>query len=209
VHGGAGRSARSRARSAAPRAAGSRTTPRRPARTQRGKLRECPNERDQRDGGQSAGRRECRREWRPERWRVPLRLRTSEQHHGQVQRRKHEMPNVPSSLAGRSTSNRTASPNVTIPVAATDAAGVPKRSERRSSGDATSPTRAIANLCSITIKRCSVWERFRQHYSTLNRADEVKLDQEDVDRICRRVVNHGLDTQLVADQFEISRRRVQ
>jgi DNA-binding transcriptional regulator LsrR (DeoR family) len=37
----------------------------------------------------------------------------------------------------------------------------------------------------------------------------VKLDQEGVDRICWRVVDHNLDTQLVADQFEISRRRVQ
>jgi hypothetical protein len=43
----------------------------------------------------------------------------------------------------------------------------------------------------------------------LNRADEVKLEQEDVERICRRVVDHDLDTQLVAEQFEISRRRVQ
>ena len=56
---------------------------------------------------------------------------------------------------------------------------------------------------------CSVWERFRQHYAPLNRADEVKLEQEDVERICRRVVDHDLDTQLVAEQFEISRRRVQ
>ena len=37
----------------------------------------------------------------------------------------------------------------------------------------------------------------------------MKLEQEDVERICRRVVDHDLDTQLVAEQFEISRRRVQ
>jgi hypothetical protein len=37
----------------------------------------------------------------------------------------------------------------------------------------------------------------------------VKLEQEDVSRICRRVVDHELDTQFVADQFDISRRRVQ
>jgi transposase len=37
----------------------------------------------------------------------------------------------------------------------------------------------------------------------------VKLDQDDVTRICQRVVDHDLDTGLVADQFEISRRRVQ
>lgn len=37
----------------------------------------------------------------------------------------------------------------------------------------------------------------------------MKLEQDDVDRICKRVVDHGLDTRLVADQFEISRRRVQ
>ena len=36
----------------------------------------------------------------------------------------------------------------------------------------------------------------------------MKLEQEDVERICRRVIDHDLDTQLVADQFEISRRRV-
>jgi putative transposase len=37
----------------------------------------------------------------------------------------------------------------------------------------------------------------------------MKLEQDDVYRICKRVVDHGLDTQFVADQFEISRRRVQ
>jgi len=37
----------------------------------------------------------------------------------------------------------------------------------------------------------------------------MKLDQDDVTRICKRVGDHGLDTQFVADQFEISRRRVQ
>lgn len=37
----------------------------------------------------------------------------------------------------------------------------------------------------------------------------MKLDQDDVTRICMRVVDHELDTQFVADQFEISRRRVQ
>jgi putative transposase len=37
----------------------------------------------------------------------------------------------------------------------------------------------------------------------------MKLDQDDVTRICKRVVDHAMDTQFVADQFEISRRRVQ
>lgn len=37
----------------------------------------------------------------------------------------------------------------------------------------------------------------------------MKLDQDDVIRICKRVVDHVIDTQFVADQFEISRRRVQ
>ena len=37
----------------------------------------------------------------------------------------------------------------------------------------------------------------------------MKLDQDDATRICQRVVDHDLDTGLVADQFEISRRRVQ
>lgn len=37
----------------------------------------------------------------------------------------------------------------------------------------------------------------------------MKLEQDDVDRICKRVVDHGLDTQFVAEQFEVSRRRVQ
>ena len=37
----------------------------------------------------------------------------------------------------------------------------------------------------------------------------MKLDQDDVTQICKRVVDHGLDTQFVAEQFEISRRRVQ
>lgn len=37
----------------------------------------------------------------------------------------------------------------------------------------------------------------------------MKLDQADVARLCQRVVDHDLDTGLVAEQFEISRRRVQ
>jgi putative transposase len=37
----------------------------------------------------------------------------------------------------------------------------------------------------------------------------VKLDQDDVTRICQRVVDHDMDTALVAEQFEITRRRVQ
>ena len=37
----------------------------------------------------------------------------------------------------------------------------------------------------------------------------MKLDRDDVTRMCQRVVDHNLDTGLVADQFEISRRRVQ
>jgi len=37
----------------------------------------------------------------------------------------------------------------------------------------------------------------------------VQLEQDDVDRICHLVVDHGLNTQYVADKFDISRRRVQ
>jgi putative transposase len=37
----------------------------------------------------------------------------------------------------------------------------------------------------------------------------MKLDQDDATRICERVVDHDMDTGLVAEQFEISRRRVQ
>ena len=37
----------------------------------------------------------------------------------------------------------------------------------------------------------------------------MRLDQDDVIRICQRVVDHEMDTQYVADQFGISRRRVQ
>ena len=37
----------------------------------------------------------------------------------------------------------------------------------------------------------------------------MKLDQDDVARICQRVVDHNMDTALVAEQFEITRRRVQ
>ena len=37
----------------------------------------------------------------------------------------------------------------------------------------------------------------------------MKLDQDDVTRICQRVVDHDLATAFVAEQFEISQRRVQ
>ncbi len=37
----------------------------------------------------------------------------------------------------------------------------------------------------------------------------MKLDQDDVTRICQRVVDHEMDTGYVAEQFDISRRRVQ
>jgi len=37
----------------------------------------------------------------------------------------------------------------------------------------------------------------------------VKLDQDDVIRICKRVVDHDVGTKIVAEQFGISRRRVQ
>ena len=37
----------------------------------------------------------------------------------------------------------------------------------------------------------------------------MKLDQDDVTQICQRVVDHDVDTVLVAEQFEISQRRVQ
>jgi len=37
----------------------------------------------------------------------------------------------------------------------------------------------------------------------------MKLAQDDATRICQRIIDHGMDTGLVAEQFEISRRRVQ
>lgn len=37
----------------------------------------------------------------------------------------------------------------------------------------------------------------------------MKLEQDDVDRLCRLVVDHDLDTAYVADRYDISRRRVQ
>ena len=51
--------------------------------------------------------------------------------------------------------------------------------------------------------------QLRQVDRLRNRADEVELEQEDVAQICRRVVDYNIDTQLVAEQSEISRRRVQ
>ena len=43
----------------------------------------------------------------------------------------------------------------------------------------------------------------------MKRPDGVKLEQDDVDKICRLVVNRDLDTQYVADRYDIGRRRVQ
>jgi hypothetical protein len=37
----------------------------------------------------------------------------------------------------------------------------------------------------------------------------LKLEQADADRICKRVVDYSVDTKIVAEQFGISRRRVQ
>lgn len=56
---------------------------------------------------------------------------------------------------------------------------------------------------------CSVCQRFRQPFRPRHRARQVKLTQEDVDTICRRVVDHEMNTAYVAEQFDISRRRVQ
>jgi len=58
-------------------------------------------------------------------------------------------------------------------------------------------------------KSCPIWERFRRDYEPIQRHRKVKLEQDDVDRICRLVVDHDLDTQYVADRYDISRRRVQ
>lgn len=51
--------------------------------------------------------------------------------------------------------------------------------------------------------------RFRRHYLLDDRSDKVKLDQEDVAWICGRVVDNDRDTNIVAEQFDVSRRRVQ
>lgn len=61
----------------------------------------------------------------------------------------------------------------------------------------------------IVFLDCSVRQRFRWHYLHDEPPGEVKLDKDDVTRICRRVVDHEMDTALVAAQFEISRRLVQ
>ena len=37
----------------------------------------------------------------------------------------------------------------------------------------------------------------------------MELAQDDVTWVCKRVVDHGVDTAVVAEQFEVSRRRVQ
>ena len=56
---------------------------------------------------------------------------------------------------------------------------------------------------------CSIRQRFHRHYLPDEPPREVKLDQDDVTQICQRVVDHDVETVLVAEQFEISRRRVQ
>lgn len=56
---------------------------------------------------------------------------------------------------------------------------------------------------------CGIRQRFRRYYLPADRPGEVKLDQDDATRICQRVVDHDLDTGFDAEQFEISRRRVQ
>jgi putative transposase len=58
-------------------------------------------------------------------------------------------------------------------------------------------------------ERCSVRQRFRRRYLPDDQPGEMKLAQDDATRICKRIVDHGMDTGLVAEQFEISQRRVQ
>ncbi len=64
-------------------------------------------------------------------------------------------------------------------------------------------------LCGLLSVDCSVRQRSRRHYLPDDQPREVKLDQDDVTRICKRVVDHDVDTKIVAEQFEINRRRVQ
>ncbi len=61
----------------------------------------------------------------------------------------------------------------------------------------------------IRIYPCSVRERCRQPYTSDQPAPAVKLSQDDVERICQRVVDHDMDTSYVAQQFDITRRHVQ
>lgn len=56
-----------------------------------------------------------------------------------------------------------------------------------------------------------VWNpgKFRQHYTQLVCGGQVTLEQDDVIRICTRVVDNEMETGLVAEQFAISHRRIQ
>ena len=68
----------------------------------------------------------------------------------------------------------------------------------------------VPELTTFTLRTaCGTWERFRRDYLPLQRPDEVKLDADDVTRICRLVDDHDLHTQYVADRYDVSQRRVQ
>lgn len=56
---------------------------------------------------------------------------------------------------------------------------------------------------------CSLRQRSRRRYRPGDQPGEMKLDRGDATRICTRVVDHGVDTESVAEQFESNRRRVQ
>lgn len=62
---------------------------------------------------------------------------------------------------------------------------------------------------STNIGEYSVRQRLRRRYLPDNRPSEGKLDQKDVTRICQSVIDDDMDTGLVAEQFNTSRRRVQ
>lgn len=55
----------------------------------------------------------------------------------------------------------------------------------------------------------SVRQEFRRRYLSGDQPSEMKLDQNDATWMCERVVDHSMDTSLVAEQFEGSRRRIQ
>ncbi|VUT28142.1 MAG: hypothetical protein SYNGOMJ08_00704 [Candidatus Syntrophoarchaeum sp. GoM_oil] len=64
-------------------------------------------------------------------------------------------------------------------------------------------------LMDLENEGCTIWNKFRQDSTTRTKNHYMVLGNDDVQRIALRVVDYEMNTQLVADQFKISRRRVQ
>ena len=67
----------------------------------------------------------------------------------------------------------------------------------------------MITLSLFGLSGCSARQNFASAICLSINQVRWKLAQDDVTRICKRIVDHGMDTGLVAQQFEISRRRVQ